>query len=175
MLIYTPSQDCYHAAFRSLQILEEHKDTPIDVDRIRILDFYLLFPAELVKLKFPRSLLSYRSEFKKNFAPYESIQNASRLFSQLQPLQMAALYALAARNLLDKDLLQKHRLVKRTQLPIEPTLLSALKKRTLQMGNLVYFLAHELEPIPFGGPGGLKDRSGLLEHRYDLISSESAS
>lgn len=168
MLIYNQAQDCYHTTFRFLQLLEENRQNPIDLEKIKILDFYLLFPAELAKLKYPRSLLTYKSEFKKRFNPYGSIQNASRLFQQIEPLQIVALHALASRNLLDSELLRKHKLCKRTSTPIQAELQEALRARTLKMGNLVYFLANELSTLNLHGPGGLKDRSGLLAHKYDF-------
>lgn len=168
MLIYNPAQDCYHTIFRLLQILEENKGRAMSLEAIRILDFYLLFPAELAKIRFPQSLVSYKFAFKKQANPYNSLQNGKRVFHQLRALQIAALFSLASRNLVNQDLLRNHNLVQRTAQPLDAELAQAVRDRTLQMGNLVYFLVNELATMSLTGPDGLKDRSGLIEHRYDV-------
>ena len=46
MLIYNQAYDLYHTMFRILQIMEKTEEI-IEIDKLRILDFYLAFPSEL--------------------------------------------------------------------------------------------------------------------------------
>ena len=50
MLIYSQAYDLYHTMFRILQIMEKTKEV-LEVDKLRILDFYLAFPAELLEIR----------------------------------------------------------------------------------------------------------------------------
>ena len=50
MLIYNQAYDLFHTMFRILQITEKNKDI-LEIDKLRILDFYLAFPSELLEIK----------------------------------------------------------------------------------------------------------------------------
>ncbi|HGA8765958.1 TPA: ABC-three component system middle component 5, partial [Salmonella enterica subsp. enterica serovar Virchow] len=43
MLIYHPAYDAYHCLFRMIALIDHVNE--IEVDKARILDFYLIFPA----------------------------------------------------------------------------------------------------------------------------------
>ena len=55
MLVYHPIYDSYHCIFRILCILHDIQQVDIEVDLIRILDFYVLFPSRLKNIKFKNS------------------------------------------------------------------------------------------------------------------------
>lgn len=48
MLIYHPAYDAYHCVFRMLLIAE--RVSGIEVEKARILDFYLVFPGMVKKI-----------------------------------------------------------------------------------------------------------------------------
>jgi hypothetical protein len=46
MIIYNQAFDLYHAVYRMLQLLTHfNKKEYVEVDRLRIWDFYVLFPS----------------------------------------------------------------------------------------------------------------------------------
>lgn len=169
MLLYHPCFDCHHAAFRILQLLYQSNQTVFDIETIRILDFYLLFPSELVKLKFPQTLLAHKKDIKSLRNKYSDLENPNRVFQQLSPFQTGAIYALAAHGLVDIRPLHETKEVRRTNKAIPEEVLAAFQEKDAVHHKLVYFLANELATIPLRGPNGLKDRSSLLDHRYDII------
>jgi len=54
MIVYHPAFDLYHSVYRMLQILTHFdKNDYVETERLRIWDFYLLFPDKIntIKLK----------------------------------------------------------------------------------------------------------------------------
>jgi len=56
MLIYHPAFDLYNCAFRMLQLMISIKQNEVELDKLRIWDFYLTFPNEARKISYPRDL-----------------------------------------------------------------------------------------------------------------------
>jgi hypothetical protein len=47
MLVYHPAFDIYNGVFRMLQLVTFMKQENVELDKIRIWDFYLTFPNQL--------------------------------------------------------------------------------------------------------------------------------
>ena len=47
MIIYNPAFDIYHCVYRMISILSNLVNEKIEVDKLRILDFYMVFPGEI--------------------------------------------------------------------------------------------------------------------------------
>jgi len=166
MLIYNPAFDIQHAIFRVLRLLTSLPKEDFEVDRIRVLDFFLLFPEQLEALRFPNAIRRQRSLFVVGYNPYRSLENPRRIFFELEPFQISALHCLAAYELIDKEKF-KAGFVTRTKTPIPPVLVGAIDKRNAESKILVDLLSVEFAKLPFFGEGGLKDRANLAENRYD--------
>jgi len=166
MLIYNPAFDIQHAIFRVLRLLTASPKEDFEVDRIRVLDFFLLFPEQLEALRFPGAIRNQRSLFVAGYNPYRSLENPRRIFFELEPFQISALHCLAAYDLVDNEKF-KAGFVTRTQKPAPPTLAEAIDKRNAESKILVDLLSVEFAKLPFFGEGGLKERSNLVEVRYD--------
>ena len=85
MLIYHPAFDIYHGIFRLLRILSLAPRQKFEIERIRILDFYVLFPSELPRYTFPGRSRPGRKQFKAE-NPYQSIADPKRIFFRLEPV-----------------------------------------------------------------------------------------
>ncbi len=166
MLIYNPAFDLHHAVFRILQLLSAAPEREYETERIRILDFLLLFPEQIEHLRFPEEIRRKRSLFRTSYNPYRRVDNPSRVFFELEPIQTAALHSIASRGLIDRDRFQAG-VVRRTAEPLPPALATAIQERSAKTPELIDLVSHDLTQLPLLGKNGLKDRSGLLESRYD--------
>src|SRR3990172_1430428 len=96
MLIYHHAFDIYHCIFRMLRLLVKLPRNPHDIEQLRILDFYLLFPDQLAEVTFPKEARIYRNcSFVKNRS-YEEIDDPYRVFLQMEAFQKEALNCLAS-------------------------------------------------------------------------------
>jgi hypothetical protein len=168
MLIYHPAYDIYHAAFRMLVLLSNlgHELQPLR--RLRILDFYLLFPAELGRVQFPRNLLPKKKKWVDLQSRYNTVPDPRRIFDELEPFQMAAVQMLVGTGL-----------VVRTNNPVEgvalvngavpESLAFRLSIARAQKAELIELLTKDFSNLDLYGQNGLKARTGLFEHRYDPV------
>jgi len=166
MLIYHPIYDEYHCVFRILRLLEVVASKNIEVDRLRVLDFYLLFPSLLPRVKMPQSARKYRKMVHDTFGPYENIHDPYKVFIQLEPFQQGALCCLVSCGLLDASGL-KQGFAKRTPKTLPAPLANSIRRANETDRDLIGLLAGPLFDLDFYGPDGLKARTGLMEYRYD--------
>jgi hypothetical protein len=167
MLIYHPAFDLHHGVFRMTRLLLKLPTESLEVERIRILDFFLLFPALLVDIQYPRELMRYRSVFKKSANKYEKVPDPHRLFIRLEPYQRAALSCLAAYDLIDPARLNDGKVL-RTGREVPATMAALAAKADTRFPEVVELLTGPFRGIDLYGKGGLKARTDLFEHRYDL-------
>lgn len=59
--------------------------------------------------------------------------------------------------------------VRRSEMPIPPEISEAISKRNSEQVSLMALLAKDVASMPLRGKNGLKDRSGLMEFKYDAI------
>lgn len=92
MLVYHPAFDIYNCAFRMLQLLSNMEETEIELDKLRIWDFYLTFPNEARQITFPRDLSELKKIFKnKPDNPYEDLIDPRRIAERMKAYQLSAL------------------------------------------------------------------------------------
>lgn len=163
MLVYHPAFDIYNCAFRMLQLLSNMEEKEIELDKIRIWDFYLTFPNEARQISFPRDLFELKKIFKnKADNPYEDLIDPRRIAERMQPYQISALKYLASFGLIDSKLFSKN-IVKRTDKEIP----SELKTKIEDISNEKQNIIKLVKGFNFLALRGLKERTGLLEFRYD--------
>jgi hypothetical protein len=101
-----------------------------------------------------------------NVNPYWTIDNPQRVLFQLESYQDGAINYLASVGILNRDLLRKDILVGNAdKIPAE--LRKRIVIRNSEKVDLFNLLINEFSKIQLTGPGGLKDRSSLMEYRYD--------
>jgi hypothetical protein len=164
MLIYHPAHDAYHAIFRALLIVETLQT--LELEKLRLLDFYLLFPAELKQVRLPREHASAKKKAEQLFNIYHGPVNGRQTFRDLEPIQLAAIRALAASNLIDHQELEFGH-AKRTLTPIPPSLIAPLNLSRERSDVMTDYVLKKFAELPLTGVGGLKERTKLLEYRYD--------
>jgi len=166
MLVYHPAFDIYNGVFRMLQLVTFMKQEHVELDKIRIWDFYLTFPNEARKISYPTSLSELKKIFKKRPEnPYEDLIDSKRIINRMKPYQMAALRCLASYGLIDGDLLAK-KIISKTDKDIPSELLDKINDLSVEKSNIIKLIVgfHEL---PLYGKAGLKERTGLIEFKYD--------
>lgn len=163
MLVYHPAFDIYNCAFRMLQLLSLMEESEIELDKLRIWDFYLTFPNEARQITFPRDLFELRKIFKnKPDNPYEDLIDPKRIAERMNPYQLSALRYLASYGLIDNNLFQKN-IVKRTEKALPSELQQKLSEINTEKENIIKLV----KGFNFLALRGLKERTGLLEFRYD--------
>jgi hypothetical protein len=166
MLVYHPAFDIYNGVFRMLQLVTFMKQENVELDRIRIWDFYLTFPNEARKISYPTTLFELKKIFKKRPEnPYEDLIDPKRIIERMKPYQMSALRCLASYGLIDNDLLSKN-IISKTDKKIPDELLKKINDLSIEKSNIIKLIIgfHEL---PLYGKAGLKQRTGLIEFKYD--------
>lgn len=163
MLVYHPAFDIYNCAFRMLQLLSLMEESEIELDKLRIWDFYLTFPNEARQITFPRDLFELKKIFKnKPDNPYEDLIDPKRIAERMNPYQLSALRYLASYGLIDNNLFQKN-IVKRTEKALPSELQQKLSEINTEKENIIKLV----KGFNFLALRGLKERTGLLEFRYD--------
>ena len=168
MLTYHPIHDPSHCIFRILCVMHDMKNKKIAIDLARILDFYLVFPHELKSLSLPRDLHETKRAFKTIRDPYENLPTSSRLMYELSSIQDQALKALMAKGLIEQsEMASGYISVRKKILPSEIGAL--IQQSSFRTTEWYHALVGVISEIPLKGKSGLKDRSGLLEYRYDNV------
>ena len=167
MLVYHPAFDLNHGMFRLIRLLETSPNRALKWDTYRILDFYYLFPDLLASARLPRTMTSRKKAYA-NFGSKYSRVPSPRMFIQ----QMIGIHETVGRSLVGKGFIDASsydaRTLIRTEAAIPPDMSYAIETATAD-SELVAMLAVEMAAIPLTGLNGLKDRTGLLEHRYDSV------
>lgn len=165
MLIYHPAYDAYHCVFRMLAVAECIKNT--EVDKARLLDFYLVFPAALEKIRLPSDMRSLRRIAKEVANVYRDPVSTTSMFLEMRHIQEAALKAIAASGLIAIDSYSAG-YVERTSMALPDALEEKLRDFINQNSVVTDAVLNELAKIPLLGKDGLKHRSQLMEYRYDV-------
>jgi len=166
MLVYHPAFDFHHTVFRILLILETLPQSAYEVDRIRILDFYFLFPAELADIRYPRGVRVQRRLIEEKHNKYEQLLDRYQLLMRMEPYQMEALRCLASHDLISVEDL-KSSLVTRTERAAPQRLEEAFRVAEDGRPIALSLLTGPLKDLRLHGKDGLRGRTELIGYRYD--------
>jgi hypothetical protein len=149
-----------------LQLLTAMKQHEVELDRLRIWDFYLTFPNEARKISFPAALSELKKVFKQTKEnPYEDLIDAKRIIERMKPYQISALHCIASYGLIDAKSLSK-KVVVRTEKELPQELLANFEDISDEKLNVIKLVIGFAE-LPLYGQMGLKYRTGLIEFKYD--------
>jgi hypothetical protein len=170
-LTFEPALDPLHAVFRFLRLKDTLSTTSrAHRDLARILDFYLLFPFRIEGIRLAPQDRKYKwlSKFYSSIMPYGQQPEDRILFSRMEPMQIAALDTLASRGFI---LPEDWRLGEVKSTDLEPPLPIVERIRATNEADaaLLEFLSALAVNYPLTGRDGLKDRTGLMEYRYDAV------
>lgn len=168
-LSYHPCFDAFHCIFRTIRIFRSLGVEKMEVDRLRILDYYLLFPWRASAIRLPRADLPLRAIAKKLEANkgYATMPEGAVLLGRMRAPQLAALQTLVNDGVLSGDILNEGN-VRVDGARIPSHLAEIADVRNGQEGEVVTILAALLK-YPLLGGDGLKGRTGLMEFRYDNV------
>lgn len=167
VIIYHPKNDLYHCIFRFISIASIQDLEEFDWVRLRIYDFFYLFPHLVNEIEFPRmkGLSALKDKFKKIHEPYEYLPDKKRLFSEMDDYHTKALQILKAKDIFEED---------RGKLRISDGFHHSSVQRVLNENlneSTILFceLFQVINTIDVAGDKGLKKRTGLMEYRYDAV------
>ena len=171
MILYNNAFDLYHTIFRILHLLSKiEEDKVIEIDRIRIWDYYLLFTNEIFNIKPRKNKKEYNQLLKelniRKNNPYQQIYDQRKTLEKIKPYQLSALNCLASYNIIDKEYLLKEE--------VKINSFDLLKRYTQSAGdlsdrekNIITIMTSFFRDISLIGNNGLKERSNLMEIKYD--------
>lgn len=171
MIVYNHAYDLYHTIFRFLQFLNRfEKGEIIEIEKLRIWDFYLLFPSKIHTITLKQNESDIR-KLKKRFIkdsknPYEIITENRKVFEKLKPYQLAALNCIASYGIIDKSVLNQNRIsIVNKGILIE--FVQKYDELSDNEKNVISLMTTHFNQISLFGVDGLKNRTGLMESRYD--------
>lgn len=159
MIIYHPLYDSYHSIIRVLKLLTYLGDKSYEIDRVRIYDYFLLFPFELKNITMPMGFSEYKKIAIEN--RFNKVHDIKNTFLQLESVQELAFNAMISYTFIDRELYQDGEIkINKSIIPKELTF-------TLNDAERVYidFLIKCFEKLPLRE---LKERTKLMEYRYEL-------
>lgn len=164
-MIYHPRNDIYHCCFRLLSILSSHNQ-PISIEKIRIIDFYLVYPNFIKEITLPRKNgnTKLKNKYAKMSPPFEIMPNKKILFSELKDFQYSAISLLRAKSIIE---LKERTISKASDYWLLPE--TFFKENNILNDETQVQLIKCLCSIELTGIQGLKHRTGLMEYRYDSV------
>jgi len=166
MIIYHPAYDLNHCAYRFITLLSDIDGNNTEWDTLQLLDFYYVFPHFLAEMRLPKNPIATRNQLNKISGPYETLPNPKRLIFELSTLHKEAARALVAKGILDKDLFLKNIITLYTE-KVPESLKLHMSKDEKRNTFWYHLLVKVLAKYPINGKNGLKDRTQLMEYRYD--------
>ena len=170
-LTYNEAFDPYHAAFRFIRLnvaCQLHKKMPFDT--LRVLDFYLLFPFRLQAIRLHSEDTGWRkiSRSYGESAPYGAMPDDSSIFARMEVFQRAAAVSLVQSGHLSAEAWETDE-VAFTALHLPTSFAARCATLNERMADIMNILCQIEARYTLGGRDGLKDRTGLLEYRYDSV------
>ena len=170
-LTYNEAFDPYHAIFRMVRLgcVCLH-DSKTSFDMLRILDFYLLFPFRIQGISLFSEDIAWRSISKSYnwMAPYGGMPDDRVIFNRMEPFQRAAVSSLVkSGHIASKEWARDEILFSELSLP--NTMIARVNSSNARMQDITEILCEIRDRYPLLGKNGLKDRSKLMEYRYDPV------
>ncbi|WP_294333729.1 ABC-three component system middle component 5 [uncultured Chryseobacterium sp.] len=171
MILYNNAFDLYHTIFRMLQLISKiNSNDKIEVDRVRIWDFYLLFPSQIFYIRPRRNEVELKKLLKqinvKKDNPYQRISDERITLEKIKPYQISALSCLASYNIISKDELLEDR-ISIISKELLTKYIDSIGKLSAREKNIITIVTSQFYEISLFGENGLKKRSDLLESKYD--------
>ncbi len=170
-MLYNPAFDLYHCVYRFMIMISKIENgVEIEVDRLRIYDFLVLFPYKIKTIPLKRNEKNLREAIKElkieEENPYNHVSNDKVVFDRLKSYQLSALNYIASYGIIDsKQLLNNYiQLKKKDKLT---DFLSRFDIGNDEKNSLLDWLFRNFNEIPFMGKNGLKDRTQLMEWKND--------
>lgn len=168
VLIYHQHHDTYHCIIRMLSTLSILDGKSIEFPKLRIIDFYFVFPHLIADIQLPRikGIAKLKKASKSFSMPYEILPDKKRLFSEMGDFQIQAIHILRAKQIIRES--EYGKIFSDIHFANEKIDMLLAESRYLQ-NDFYSELVETFQEIPLLGKNGLKKRTGLMEYRYDAI------
>ncbi len=171
MMIYNQAFDLYHCIFRMLNFLSRfNSDDIIEVDKLRIWDFYFLFPNKVYDIRLKQNeadIRKLRKQYiKQTNNPYDAIFEERKIFEKLKLYQLSALNCIASYGIVNKEMLMQQRVsIENKELLNE--YIAKFGELSPRERNIISLMTSHFYNISLFGKDGLKSRTNLMESKYD--------
>src|SRR5690606_21214128 len=125
--------------------------------------FYYVYPHLLKNVKLPKQFKRYEAAIKNISDPFEITPSQKILFFELYKFQDSAIETLAQRSIINIY----SSMVTLNLSPVPSTLKQAFEADYFSKSEFFRCLIESFPKLKLEGRGGFKDRSGLMEFRYD--------
>lgn len=170
MITYNPAFDLYHSIFRMGHIIMGVDDDELmEVERVRIWDFFLLFPDKLhsISLRLEETnIREMRNQIEKQNNPYENCGDVRKFFEWIKPYQTSALSCLVSYGILSKEEYINGNVLISNRQKLDDFVARA-GNITDRQQQVLDFLCDFTRHMSLTGEYGLKYRTHLLESKYD--------
>ena len=167
VVTYHPLFDPHHCVYRMLSIASQLEQQEIQLQRLKLIDYYVLFPFLIQTISpFPRPLSKFKTMAKKIPKPFEVLPSPKQLMFNLSPIQNIALDFLLGQGILDQEKVLKG-FASFNFLKIDTPLLVNITSNPIRDQDWFNFLTNEFLTIELSGENGVLKRSGVMEYRYD--------
>lgn len=168
-LAFESAYDPFHAAFRLLRPFGLYELKSLQIRRLKILDVFVAEPRRCLEIRVPPTLKkSARQASECQRETYGRRPSTNALFDRMGPMQDAAIQTLVMQGVLDADAYSVGQAA-RSEFPLADGIAKRIERANFEQTALMKFLYSDLSEFPLEGAGGLKDRTGLGEFRYDLV------
>nr|WP_321375740.1 ABC-three component system middle component 5 [uncultured Bacteroides sp.] len=171
MIIYNQAFDLYHCIYRILNFLNRfNAGDIIEIDKLRIWDFYFLFPNKVYDIKLKqeeKDIRVLRKQFiKRTTNPYEMIFEDRKIFEKLKPYQLSALNCIASYGIVNKEMLAQQRISIEDK-ELLNIYISRFEELSPKEKNVISLMTSHFYNMSLFGQYGLKSRTNLMESKYD--------
>ena len=166
MLLYNKVIDPYHTLFRMVAICRTMTVDILEYDRLRIYDFLLAFPSYTADVRLPKSLTKKKNMYKKYKNSYNNY-DARTSFNNMQSIQKTVILHLEKLSILEKIIDRNEFVIQKENIYYEFEKL--INESESIDHNLLEFLNNDFNKLSLYGNNGLKDRTKLLEFKYDPV------
>lgn len=170
MITYNPAFDQYHSIFRMAHILRKMDNgKPLEIDRVRIWDFYMLYPVQLrhVSLKTDEpAIRDARKLLRLQETAYDYKGDIRKLFGWIKPFQISALGCLVSCGILSREEFMNGNVLVSDSHKLK-TFVESTGELSVRESNILNFLSLLFGGMPLTGVYGMKHRTKLLESKYD--------
>lgn len=166
--IWHASRDAYHCAFRMLQLLTT-KAGAMELERLRILDMYLLYPPLVHRLKMPQDARDALNnlDVPKASDVFIQLPSAASVAQDLRIYQNTAIGLLVAKGHISRDRLREGVVERTTRAPADD-LMTRVAERNHANLPLIHFLITEVASLPLTGSDSVYRRSALPSRTISL-------
>lgn len=168
MLIYHQRNDIFHCTFRILSILSMIESNDIEFSRLKIIDFYIVFPHLISTISFPRArgVSKIKKTVQTFIVPYENLPSRRMLFSEMGDFQLQAIDILKSKNILG---VYQDSIISKGECFFDEAIQNLINNNRITSENFNQDFIRVLMDLPLYGDKGIKRRTGLMEYRYDAV------